>query len=161
MLRLTRQADYGIVLMRHMASDAERLWNAPDLAAEAFLPPPMVSKILKLLAKEGLLQSHRGVKGGYSLARASEEISMAQIITALEGPIAVTECIENSPGECVQEPVCPVRGHWQILNRAVRKALDEITLAHLVQPSPRLLVTLGGHHDPQERPGTLPVGPPG
>ena len=90
MIRITKQTDYGIVLLTHMAAHADRQYNAPDLAAEAHLPLPMASKILKLLAREGVLVSHRGVKGGYSLGRHPQAISMAEIIAALEGPIAIT-----------------------------------------------------------------------
>src|SRR5687767_3559958 len=146
MIRLTKQTDYGIVLLTRMALHPERQTNAPELAAEAGLPLPTVSKILKLLTHQELLVSHRGVKGGYGLARPPAEISVAEIIAAIEGPIAITECIEHSPsaGECAQEPVCPNRSNWQVINAAVRQALYGITLADMAQPlQPRPLVTLG------------------
>jgi FeS assembly SUF system regulator len=144
MIRMTKQADYGIVLMTRMAGDPNRLFTAPELAAESHLPPPTVSKILKLLARGGLLDSHRGVKGGYTLAHEPAGISVAEIIDALDGPIAITECIDDSPGECSQEPICPVRGNWQRINRALREALEAISLAEMVHPLPHDLVTLGG-----------------
>jgi len=144
MIRMTKQADYGIVLMTRMAGDPHRLFTAPELAAESHLPPPTVSKILKLLARAGLLDSHRGVKGGYTLGHEPEGISVAEIIDALDGPIAITECIDNSPGECSQEPICPVRGNWQRINRAIREALEAISLAEMVHPLPHDLVTLRG-----------------
>lgn len=144
MIRITRQTDYGIVLLTHLAAHADRRYNAPELAAEAHLPVPMVAKILKLLAREGILESHRGVKGGYSLARLPEEITMAEIITALEGPIALTECVEES-GLCAHEPICPSRSNWHVISRAVRRALEGITLAEMGHPLPApKLVTLGG-----------------
>ena len=145
MIRITKQTDYGIVLLTHLAAHPDRQYAAPELAAEARLPLPMVSKILKLLARDGLLASHRGVKGGYSLARAAEEISMAEIIAALEGPIAITECI-SVESDCSHEALCPVRGNWQRINLAVRSALEGISLAEMAQPKmqkPRELVTLG------------------
>jgi FeS assembly SUF system regulator len=142
MIRITKQTDYGIVLLTHMAVHAERQWNAPDLAGETRLPLPMVSKILKLLAREGLLASHRGVKGGYSLAKLAEEISMAEIVAALEGPIAITECIAVE-GDCSHEAGCSVRGNWQRINEAVRGALEGITLAEMARPKMPKLVTLG------------------
>lgn len=148
MIRMTKQSDYGIVLMTRMAGAADELHTAAGLATEAQLPAPTVSKILKLLARAGLLESHRGVKGGYGLAREPEAISVAEIIGALEGPIAVTECIDDSPGECSQEPFCPVRGNWQRINLAIRQALEAITLAEMTQPIEQL-VTLGRH--PVER----------
>ncbi|HRC88107.1 MAG TPA: SUF system Fe-S cluster assembly regulator [Thermoanaerobaculia bacterium] len=144
MIRITRLTDYGIVLLSQMAMEPERRFNAPDLAAETRLPQPMVSKILKMLARSGLLLSHRGVHGGYSLARPAEQIDMAQIITALEGPIAVTECNEDLPGSCLQEASCPVRGNWLRINRAIRDALAEITLAEMSRPASLRLVSLGG-----------------
>jgi FeS assembly SUF system regulator len=151
MIRITKQTDYGIVLLTHLAVHPERQFNAPDLAAEAQLPLPMVSKILKLLVREGLLASHRGVKGGYSLARPPREISMAEIVAALEGPIAITECIDEM-GNCFHEPICQVRSNWQRINAAVRDALAGITLAEMALPfathgfEPKL-VTLGGHRE--------------
>ncbi len=142
MIRITKQSDYGIVLMTRLASEPDQLHNAAALAAEAQLPAPTVSKILKLLAKAGLLESHRGVKGGYSLTRPPESISMAEIIGTLEGPIAITECIEDGPGECSQESFCAVRGNWQRINLAIRQALEAITLAEMTEPLNRL-VTIG------------------
>ena len=109
--------------------------NAREVAAEAKLPLPVVSKLLKALAREGLLESHRGAKGGYTLARRPESISAAEMITALEGPIGLTECSVH-PGTCIQEPSCHVREPWQRINRVVRDALTEVTLADLAQ-SPR------------------------
>jgi FeS assembly SUF system regulator len=144
MIRITRLTDYGIVLMSHLAAAPERLYAAPDLAAEAHLPAPMVSKILKQLARAGLLDSQRGAQGGYGLARPAEEISVVEIITALEGPIAMTECTEDAPGTCSAEPFCPVSSNWRRINRAIREALAGITLAEMSHPAPRKLVTLGG-----------------
>jgi len=145
MIRMTKQADYGIVLMTRLAAEPERLFSAPELADETQLPQPTVSKILKALARAELLDSHRGVHGGYALARPPQAINMAEIITALEGPIAITECIDDSPGECSQEPICPVRGNWQRINVAIRAALQQIKLSEMVHPiAQQTLVTLGG-----------------
>lgn len=142
MIRMTKQADYGIVLMTHMARQPERLFNAPELAGEANLSQPMVSKILKPLARAGLLESQRGVNGGYSLARTAEEISVADIIAAVDGPIAITECIDDGPGACSQEALCPVRGNWQLINEVIRRGLAGISLAEMTQPMTHL-VNLG------------------
>jgi len=151
MIRITRQTDYGIVLLTHMAGRLERQYNAPELAGEVHLPLPTVSKILKLLTREGILASHRGIKGGYSLAREPEEISMAEIVAALEGPVAITECIDESSG-CTYEPICRVRSNWQRINTALQSALAGISLAEMTHPSDRL-VTLGG------RPAAAPMPP--
>ena len=143
MLRMTKQADYAIVLLTRMANVPESQLNASEIAGQTGLPQPIVSKILKLLARRGILASHRGAKGGYRLARAAADISVAQIIEAVEGPIAITECVDETPGECSQEPVCPVRSNWQQINFAVRSALEQITLKEMTQPVTPSLVTLG------------------
>lgn len=134
MIRLSRLSDYGIVLMSHLAGFGDGgPHSATEIAAEAGLPQPVVSKLLKALAREGLLESHRGSKGGYSLARAPEDITAAQMITALEGPIGLTECTVH-PGECAQEANCHVREPWQRINEVVRGALSDVSLADLAQP---------------------------
>ena len=140
MIRISRLTDYGIVLMRHMATHGDRVHNAAEVASEAHLPLPTVSKLLRLLAKEGLLESHRGVKGGYGLARSPHDISVGNIIKALEGPIAITTCTNDHPGDCEHEPICPVRGHWHLINLAIRQALDSVTLADMAaRPRPIVL----------------------
>ncbi len=142
MLRLTKQADYGIVLLSHMAQDPKGRFAASELATTARIPLPTVSKILKILVREGLLVSHRGVKGGYSLAQDPQQISVAAMIGALDGPIAFTECTE--PGLCSQEAICRLRSPWQRINRAVHDALATITLAELTHPlMPPPVVRLG------------------
>lgn len=133
MIRITKQTDYGIVLLTHLASHPERSFNSPELAAETGLPLPMVSKTLKLLAREGLLSSHRGVRGGYGLAESAAEITMTRVISALEGPIAITECIDLSGG-CSHERLCPTRINWQRINHALKEALDRISLAEMTPP---------------------------
>jgi FeS assembly SUF system regulator len=147
MIRMSRLTDYAIVLMSYMAAHRERVKNAAELAAAAQLPSPTVSKLLRLLAREELLVSQRGINGGYTLAHAPEEISIAAIIRALEGPIALTMCTTAPSGECEYEPQCPVRTPWQRINRAVGDALERITLAdmcgtparvrHAINPFPR------------------------
>ncbi len=143
MLRMTKQADYAIVLLTRMASTPKQRFNATEIASATGLPQPIVSKILKLLTRQELLSSHRGAKGGYVLARSAHQISIAQIIEAVEGPIGITECVDDTPGECSQEPTCPVRSNWQRINEAVREALGEITLNEMSQPLTPVLVTLG------------------
>jgi FeS assembly SUF system regulator len=135
-IRLSKLADYGIVIMTHMASGPARHQTAPEIAAQAHLPLPTASKILKGLAHAGLLVSHRGAKGGYGLARPAREISVADVIVALEGPIALTACIEHGPGECDIEALCPARANWQRINRAIREALESITLMEMAQAVP-------------------------
>ncbi|MCP4659715.1 MAG: SUF system Fe-S cluster assembly regulator [bacterium] len=145
MLRMTKQADYGLVLMTHLANEGDRRFTAAELASETRIPSPMVSKILKVLGRRGLLKSHRGVKGGYSLDRDPRQISVAAVISALEGPIGFTECADDTPGSCTREAVCRLRVSWQRINLTLRRALEDISLAELIQPSPSpSLVQLGG-----------------
>jgi FeS assembly SUF system regulator len=134
MIRLTKQTDYGIVLLSQIATAHGSQFTASELAHGTHLPPPMVSKILKGLTRAGLLVSQRGAKGGYALARAASEISVASIIEALEGPIAMTECVEESEEGCSYEATCRVRSNWQRINQAVSGALEGITLEEMAEP---------------------------
>jgi FeS assembly SUF system regulator len=142
MIRLGRLTDYGIVLMAHLAGAGRGPHAARDIAAATQLPLPAVSKLLKSLAREGLLISSRGTKGGYQLARPAQEITVPQMIAALEGPIALTDCNLHE-GACSQEPRCHVRTPWQRINRAVHDALSRIRLADLAaQGEPGTIVAL-------------------
>ncbi|MDH3285884.1 MAG: SUF system Fe-S cluster assembly regulator [Acidobacteriota bacterium] len=134
MIKLSRVTDYGIVLLAHLAThedpSTQSTLNAREVAEETRLPAPMVSKILKSLARHGLLVSQRGAKGGYSLARSPERITVPEMIAALEGPIGLTQCTVH-PGVCAQELSCHVREPWQRINQVVRDALSRVTLADL------------------------------
>jgi FeS assembly SUF system regulator len=135
MIRITKQTDYGIVLMTRLArGEGGGVENARDLAAATNLPLPTVSKILKALARGGLLASHRGVKGGYSLSREPAAISVEEIIRALEGPIAITECLDDSTEECGIEFCCPCRANWARINQAVSDALRAVPLSEMTAP---------------------------
>ncbi len=144
MLRMSRQADYGLVLLacftqRHRRDRAELgsesdIVTARDLAHETHLPAPMVMKILKALARHGLLQSVRGAHGGYRLHRRAEEITVAEIITALDGPIGVTECAGTDHTGCSIAALCALRSNWQTINGVVRDALERVTLAQMAGP---------------------------
>jgi len=145
MIRMSKLADYGLVLMTQFLRNSrlEENLSARQLAAETSLPLPVVSKVLKALSREGLLTSHRGAGGGYSLSRHPERISVGDVLTAVEGPIAMTECIDNEGG-CSQESLCPVRTNWERINHAVTEVLDAITLTDMMGPLPDPLVTLEG-----------------
>ena len=134
MFRLSKITDYGIVILAHLAKDDfSATHNAREVAGEADLPFPVVGKILKLLARRGILQSHRGSKGGYALLRHPAEITVADMVSALEGPVALTEC-NVAPQLCQHEQTCPVRDPWHVINRVVEVALSKITLADLIDP---------------------------
>jgi len=128
MIRLTNLADYGVVLMCQIARTPEKLHSAFQLAQETGLPVPTVSKILGALSRGGLLASQRGLKGGFKLSGNPSVITVADIIEAVDGPIALTNCIEHSSGDCSFEPLCSLKPHWQLINQAVRDGLASITL---------------------------------
>lgn len=133
MLRVSKLTDYGTVMMTHMARQPERMHTATEVAAAVHLAAPTVVKLLKALAREGLLISRRGANGGYALARRPEKISVAEVIVAIEGPIAFTEC-SGTEGMCAQERTCTIRGNWQRINQAVQQALEKVTLADMLLP---------------------------
>lgn len=135
MIRLGKLTDYGLVLMSHMAAQPlAELHTVRDLAIQCRLPLPTVSKLLKILLHNGLLASHRGTKGGYSLAREPHLISLAEIISALEGPLALTECSSDVAGLCDLESSCRIKDNQRIINRVVRGALENVMLSDLIRP---------------------------
>ncbi|MEQ1438246.1 SUF system Fe-S cluster assembly regulator [Fontimonas sp. SYSU GA230001] len=136
MLKLSKLADYATVLMTLIARDATRVHTGQELAERSGVPAPTVAKLLKSLARGGLLQSLRGARGGYRLARAPARISVADIIAALEGPIGVTECATH-PGGCTLESGCTTRANWRLINAAIRHALEAVTLDRMALPLPK------------------------
>ncbi len=134
MIRLSRMADYAVVLMTCLPENMGSSKSASDLACETRLPLPTVSRILKKLAQRHLLESKRGTNGGYRLARSQRDITVVDIIVAVDGPIALTNCLEDGPGDCGIETFCPLRSHWQLINAAISKALRQVTLADLISP---------------------------
>lgn len=133
MLRLSKMADYGTVVMTAMIGEPQRSRSAAEISAAIHVPVPTVSKILKILARSGLLVSLRGAKGGYLLARPPADITLVDIIHAMDGPIGMTEC-SVTPGLCTQESGCAVRANWQRINRAVLGVLQQITLDQMLVP---------------------------
>jgi FeS assembly SUF system regulator len=135
MIRLGKLTDYGLVLMTQMArSPRTELHTARGLSAHSKLPLPTVSKLLKILLQSGLLESHRGIKGGYSLTKEPSSISLAEIVSALEGPLALTECSMDVTGLCDLEPSCPIKDNQRIINQVIRGALGQMMLSDLVRP---------------------------
>jgi FeS assembly SUF system regulator len=135
MIKLSRMADYGVILMTQLARESGSVTTAAELAASCALPLPTVSKLLKQLSQDGLLESRRGIKGGYALARPAEAISMADIIGAVEGPIALTDCMDSDGALCEIEALCPTRTNWRRINDVLTRALDGVSLAEMVLPS--------------------------
>lgn len=127
--------DYGVVVMAQLAQATDAVVTAPDLASGAGLPAPTVAKILKRMTQGGLVTSHRGIHGGYALSRPAAEISVADIIGALEGPVAVTACVDGASGDaCSVESLCPIRGCWDRVNAAVTRTLQSMSLAEIATP---------------------------
>ncbi len=134
MIKLSRMADYGVLLMTELARDHAHLRTASGLAANTGLPVPTVSKVLKLLSHGGLLESQRGAQGGYALAHAAEKITVADIIGAVEGPIALTDCVGDDGAVCDIEALCPTRTNWSRVNAVMNEALGRVTLAEMTLP---------------------------
>ncbi|SRR6056297_3491102 len=130
MLRISKLTDYATVLLAELAGRPEECVSASLLAEATGLEVPTVSKVLKTLAKAGVVSSLRGVNGGYRLAQAPSGISVAAIVRAMEGPIALTECALE-PGLCSHESNCHLRGHWRQIGHAVEEALENLSLADL------------------------------
>lgn len=130
MLKMSRLTDYGTGVLAYLAGTGELPHSASQVAEQTGLPSATVSKVLKLLTRAGLVTSRRGSQGGYVLSRPATEISAAEVIDALEGPVALTECSVEE-GSCELESLCLVGTAWQRINVAIRGALDEISLAEL------------------------------
>ena len=143
MIRLSRLADYGIVIATHLARHPDRQQTAGDVAVATAVPAAMTSKILKMLTRADLLVSHRGSHGGYSLARPAVSVSVAEVVEALDGPIAITTCTEPTPGDCSILNLCPARANWERINRAIRESLGEVTLAEMAHTIPTAFLLPG------------------
>jgi FeS assembly SUF system regulator len=130
MLRISRLTDYGTVILARLASVPQRQFTAAELARLTHVPAATVRKLLKQLHAHSLVESTRGQHGGYRLARAPAQISAAQVLAALEGPVALTEC-SQAQHQCGIESTCGVGRAWQRVNVAIRRALQEITLVEL------------------------------
>ena len=144
MLRLSKLTDYAVVVLIRL-SDGERaparccpddaVQTSPGIAIATGVPEPTVSKVLKALAGANLVLSQRGARGGYRLARPLGEIAVADVITAVDGPIALTACVDGGAGSCDVQSLCAVRGRWDLVNAAIREALGGITLADMREAS--------------------------
>jgi FeS assembly SUF system regulator len=140
MIRLSRMTDYAVTLLTQMVSEgktttvAGKVWSASDLAERTGLPAPTVSKILKKLAKSEIITAQRGAAGGYSLALGACSISIASIIEAMDGPIAITDCSESGDHSCKVERTCPMSGNWNKVNQAIRATLQGLSLRDMTPP---------------------------
>ncbi|MDI4660698.1 MULTISPECIES: SUF system Fe-S cluster assembly regulator [Cobetia] len=135
MLKLSKMTDYAAVVMARIAREPDSAHAAIDLAESVQLPHPTVSKTLKALVRAGLLESRRGALGGYRLARPASQITASDIISAIEGPVAVTEC-SHADGDCELVNTCGVADNWQRVSYAISELLGSVTLAHLASSAP-------------------------
>jgi FeS assembly SUF system regulator len=136
MLRLSKLADYAVVVLVRLAH-GEPVQTSPGIAAVTGVPEPTVAKVLKALAAGGLVTSQRGARGGYRLVRPLASIPVADVISAIDGPVHLTACVEGSHTKCEAENGCACRGGWDPVNEAVMQALGTISLADIAAPRPR------------------------
>ena len=133
MLRVTKLTDYATVVLTVLATRQGQVLSAAELAEHSGLEQPTVSKLLKPLAQAGLVEGLRGVHGGYRLSRAAADISLIQIVEAMEGPLAITECSQGE-SQCGIAGQCGVRSNWRLINDVVADALRGVTLAQMLRP---------------------------
>ncbi len=146
MIRMSKLTDYAILILAHLARSPGTL-TAHELAARSRVPVPTVSKLAKELSKAGLVVSHRGRNGGYGLARPPDQISVAEIVEALEGPIALTECAKPGRIDCDIEDTCVARATWDPVSRAIESALRGLPLSSIAPfraGEPAAPVRIGG-----------------
>ena len=134
MLRLSKLTDYAVVVLVRL-SGLSGVQTSPGIAAATGIPEPTVAKVLKTLAGSDLVSSQRGARGGYRLNRPLSAIPIADVIAAVDGPIALTACVEGSPVTCEAKSLCPMRGRWDPVNDAIYRALSSITLADMQVPT--------------------------
>jgi FeS assembly SUF system regulator len=132
MVILSKLADYGVIIATHLAAHSERQMTAAVLANETSLPRATVAKILKILAHAGIVAGARGAAGGYRLARDAGQISVVQVVSAIDGSVGVTQCTIHD--DCKRSAFCATRPHWHRINMAVSAALGAITLAEMANP---------------------------
>ena len=141
-MQLNRLTDYAVIVLSYLAKEPRTdgadtlagefiLASSAQIAEDTAIPTPTVAKLLKMLSKADLVTSQRGIAGGYFLSRSPLEITVAEIIRAVEGPIALTACVDGNEGDCSAEAFCTMRGNWDQVNRAVTEALEKVSLVEM------------------------------
>lgn len=133
MLKISKISDYAVVILAELARNQEGCFSASCLAKETRLPEPTVSKILKILAKNDLVKSTRGINGGYTLDKSPNDITIEDVIVATDGPIAITACSDGAEPDCGVAQSCSVRGRWDDVNTAIKNTLNAVTLNDMMQ----------------------------
>jgi FeS assembly SUF system regulator len=135
MLRVSKLTDYAVVVLTRLSdgstADDGAVQTSPAISHLTGVPEPTVAKVLKALGTSGLVLSQRGARGGYRLSRPLETISVADVIEAVDGPIALTACVDGAPGGCDVRGMCAVKGRWDLVNASIRQALGAISLADM------------------------------
>lgn len=134
MIKISKMADYAVVVLVALSKSDGATLSAAALAEVTRLPEPSVAKVLKLLARDNLVDSVRGVSGGYRLSRALSACSVADVILAIDGPVSLTACVEGSAESCDHHCHCLLKGRWDDVNRAIRDTLGNISLADMTAP---------------------------
>ncbi len=133
MIKIGKLTDYAIVVMGQLAKEgASAMCSATHLSEMTNIPEPTVAKVLKMLTQGALLESVRGAAGGYRLIKSADQISIAEIVTVLEGPIAIVSCVDGGDHECRIESTCAVKGRWTPVNDAIKAALANVSLAEIM-----------------------------
>ena len=135
MFRINKMVDYATLILHCLSTmpDTQTFFSAKEIAMFTHIAKPTVSKLLKILSGEQLVSAKRGVIGGYRLIRSPGKITIAQILTAIEGPPALTECA-SIKNQCAQHETCPVKHNWKMINHFILTILDKVTLADMLKP---------------------------
>ncbi|HEY8964760.1 MAG TPA: SUF system Fe-S cluster assembly regulator [Alphaproteobacteria bacterium] len=133
MIKLSRLSDYAVVVLETLSRDISTSLSASQIALESGLPEPTVAKVLKLMAAGGLVTSSRGVNGGYAMAKAPNEMTVFDIVSAIEGRLGLTACVEGGDEPCALQGSCAMHGRWNVVNQAVQKTFESITLADMTK----------------------------
>lgn len=156
MIKMGKLTDYGTLIMTYLAREPQVLHATQEIAAAVGIALPTATKLLKILTKAGLLESQRGIKGGYLLSRSPQNITMADVIGALEGPFGLTDCgTAQKPGSCNRESACSVKANWQRISQAVNDALASVTLEEMTIPTHPIIMMRQGAPTDSNRGVTL------
>jgi len=147
MIRISKLADYAVVILSIMASSDDLLMSAAKLSTVSHVPEPTVSKILKMLSKGGIIKSTRGIHGGYALCMSPCEVTVEDIIYAIDGPVLITECANGCNTKCNLGTGCKMRGRWNGVNQAIRYALSSVSLQSIISDEPKISTRVNGNGD--------------
>lgn len=148
MLRLAKLADYGLLIACHLANLPDELVKLEQVAEATQLPVPTVRKVMKLLVDQGVIRSERGMKGGYSLSRPANRTSIGEVILAVEGGLALTECCLDAC-QCDMYQACTVQNNWNVINQTIGEMFSRITLADMNRPLSRAdVINYAAERDP-------------